>query len=635
MASVQHVYRRGAIFWWRRCLPLFSFKKLDIRLSLRTADRQVARERGAALTAATREVVRIVEDRVRAADARPTEDQLQAMARQAYAEKLAQFCDDQRAHPHHVADFALANRTWADYYDRLTRNGGHGPMLPGEEQVWRVMGWDAQRAANLREAIACVEEGGPPISRRFIDHHLREHGYEPHNGLRNMVERALYPAYRDACLEAKRRRLGVSEPASASPYAPPAGAPVTSPPQSPNDCSVDQGEHLSDFVEQAISDRIADERWDPKSARQARSTIALFELLVGRKKLGAYTQADLKTFMRKLRFVPKQYDMTSTGSQRDVLAAVAAGEEEALKAGGKPLPNELSNRTRNRHLSSLAAIVRWGEEAEKGVPALIFERQFARVTKNKRARSERDATSKEDVAALFSMPTWTGSQPHRGGKGGSVLRARFTPGSSIVQDAFYWVPLLLHYTGSRREEICKLRPDDVLLDPLPHIFIDFTEFGRLKNGQSVRPVPLHRELIRLGFLDFVAECRKRNYQVLFPELLPTNAVQTFGDVYFKNVWRNPKKAGNLSDSATNHGMRHRFSSDLKAKKVFSEYRRDLMGQGGLDINEERYSKSTTIEDLQAIVEELPSVTDALKADKVLIPPPMVRRPQPTMRRKKA
>nr|WP_314472220.1 DUF6538 domain-containing protein [uncultured Sphingomonas sp.] len=631
MASVQHVYRRGAIFWWRRCLPLFSSRKLDIRLSLRTADRQEARERGAALTAATREVVRMVEDRVRAADARPTEDELQAMARQAYAEKLAQFCDDQRAYPHHAVDHERANRTWADFYDRLVRNGGHAAMLDGEEQAWRMMGWDAQRVANLRVAIAHVEEGNPPISRRFVDHYLREFGYEPHNGLRRMVERALHPAYRDACLEAERRRRGAIEPASASPYAEPAQASATA--TAVDRSSADQGAYFSDFIEAAIAALVANERWDGKSGRQARSTIALFELLIGRKKLGAYHQDDLTAFMKKLRFVPKQYDMTRAESRKSILNHVAAGEAAAEKADGKPIAGERSNRTRNRHLSSLAAIVRWGITNKRGKPDITFDKQFAIVSKRKRARSERPATSKDDVAALFAMPTWTGSQPHRGGTGAAVLRARVTPGDAIVHDAFYWVPLPLYYTGARREEICKLCPGDVKLAPIPHFFIDFTDFGRIKNDQSVRPVPLHRELVRLGFLQFVEECRKRGYPVLFPELTPTNDVQKFGDIYYKNVWANLKRAAKLADDATNHGMRHRFSTDLKAKKVFSEFRRDVMGQGGLDINEERYSDTAAMEILKGIIEELPSVTDALQPGKAIVPPRVIRRPKPSMRRK--
>jgi integrase len=231
------------------------------------------------------------------------------------------------------------------------------------------------------------------------------------------------------------------------------------------------------------------------------------------------------------------------------------------------------------------------------------------------------------------MPTWTGSQPHRGGTGAAVLRARVTPGDAIVHDAFYWVPLLLYYTGARREEICKLCPGDVKLAPIPHIFIDFTDFGRIKNDQSVRPVPLHRELVRLGFLQFVEECRKRGYPVLFPELTPTNDVQKFGDIYYKNVWANLKRAAKLADDATNHGMRHRFSTDLKAKKVFSEFRRDVMGQGGLDINEERYSDTAAMEILKGIIEELPSVTDALQPGKAIVPPRVIRRPKPSMRRK--
>ena len=76
-------------------------------------------------------------------------------------------------------------------------------MIADEDRAWAIMGWDRQRIEGLREAIEHVMAGNPPISRRFVDHHLRELGYEPHDGLRRMVERTLYPAYRDACLQAE------------------------------------------------------------------------------------------------------------------------------------------------------------------------------------------------------------------------------------------------------------------------------------------------------------------------------------------------------------------------------------------------------------------------------------------------
>lgn len=223
-----------------------------------------------------------------------------------------------------------------------------------------------------------------------------------------------------------------------------------------------------------------------------------------------------------------------------------------------------------------------------------------------------------------------------GGAGRVVLDARFAHGDAIMHDAFYWVPLLLYYTGARREELCKLQPEDVREEGgIPLIYIDFTRVGRVKNDHSVRPVPLHSELIRLGFLDFVAECRRRKYEVLFPELYAANESQGYGDVYYKNVWSNIRRKGELSDETTNHGMRHRFSTELKVKKVFSEFRRDLMGHAGANISEERYSELGPLIELRNVVEEMPAVTAHLIAAPMRLPPKVVRKPHPNKKRRKA
>lgn len=361
--------------------------------------------------------------------------------------------------------------------------------------------------------------------------------------------------------------------------------------------------------------------------------MALFELLIGKRPFCAYTQADFASFKRKTRCLPERYDMTSAKSRKQVVAHVTAREkDEAFAERGNK--EARSNRTRNRHLSSLKGIHRWAAKNGMAVPAIDFESLFIFVSKSTRGRNLRSATPKGDVTALFALPIFVGCHAHLGGTGQRVLKARFTAGTVIVHDAFYWVPLLLFYTGARREEICKLRPEDVYeVDGIVYILIDFTEFGRLKNDHSVRPVPLHNELLRLGFKEFAEECRNRKYDVLFPELRPTNPVQNFGDVYYKNAWANMKARGGLTDDATNHGMRHRFSTDLKAKKVFSEFRRDLMGHAGANLNEEIYSDTGPLLELQAVVEELPAVTQHLPCGELNLPPRAMRRPQPRKRRK--
>lgn len=117
---------------------MFDSTVIDVRLSLRTASRADARDRGAALSAATKAI-----------DARPTEDELRQIARAAYDERLGRICDEQRAKPHQASLLSVRNRSHADYFGRLRKNGGHIEMVRGEEQALRISGCDNQRIVNL------------------------------------------------------------------------------------------------------------------------------------------------------------------------------------------------------------------------------------------------------------------------------------------------------------------------------------------------------------------------------------------------------------------------------------------------------------------------------------------------------
>ena len=599
---------------------------------MRTSDRSKARNWGAALAGATGGVLTMLNEKIRTVGAVPAEDDLQAMARSLYEELLADLCSQQRAAPYDAEAHSAANLAFVDYYQRLTSLGGHMSLLPDEElRLATELGWDEQRLADLRAIIRLREEKGiTQLQPQALDQELRRRGYEPNDRLRWMLELAVYPHFRDAHIEAEIALQEAIAPIEDVQYPAETGAPSVGLDTAAT--GVKSGPLLCDFVEQAITDLVAEETWDIKSARQARSSAALFELLVGQKPFETYTQADFASFKRKVAYLPARYDMGSDKSRAALLQRIA--DFEADDSLQKDKLQHLSARTRNRHISSLKGLYRWASKNGMALPAVKFNDLFIAVSKAKRARSLRPATPADDVGKLFALPVFTGCQPHSGGTGQKVLGARFTPGDAIVHDAFYWCPLLLHYTGARREELCKLRPRDIKIENgIAFIWIDFTETGRVKNDHSVRPVPLHSELIRLGFLDFAHECGQRGYDALFPELRPTNAVQGYGDVYFKNVWSHLKARGEMTSDATVHGMRHRFSTDLKTKKVFSEFRRDVMGHAGTNINEERYSDAGPLEELRAVIEELASATDHLTPAPILLPPPAVRIAQPAKSRK--
>jgi integrase len=546
-----------------------------------------------------------VEEQVRRrADERPSEAELQAIAKAEFQNQLARYCDMQREHPKHRAMHSAANRAYADYYQRMIDTGGQPQFASSEETALLAEGYPLERLERLKIVIEQHHGGGQPaIKPSTCAFHLRRLGFEPSRFLDAIVERALYPAYRDACLEAE---AALAPPPAREPP-PPREEPVVATAVATPPMVAAGGPSLVELAALAAKDLHADGRWDDKLCRQVKSTVAVFELLMGVKPFASRTQEDLASFKRKLRLLPKRYDMTSEKSRQIVLAAA-----EGRPTGLPEAEFGLAPPTINRHITALRVIHRWARTAGVAAPTWSFENLHIGVSKKKRDRNQRPATSLDDLRKLFALPIFTGCQPHRGGTGQVVLRARFTPGPATVHDAFYWVPLLTYYDGARREENCKLRPDDFCeLDGIHYIQIDYTETGRIKNEGSIRAVPLHRELIRLGILEFVDRCRKEGRDVLFPELRPTNETQKFGDVFYKRCWVNIRAKGGLSPKADIHGARHRFSTALKHQRVESEFRADLMGHVGKTITEERYSDPAELKLLQAIVDQLPSMTHHL------------------------
>jgi hypothetical protein len=622
LASVQHAYRRGHVFWWRRVHRLFDGRRLEVRVSLKTFDRLEARDRGAALTASTRSVVDMLEKRIKAADARPTEAELQAIARAAYGERLAQFCDDQRKTPHLAASHSIANRTWADYYDRLSRNGGHVPLVENEARAWSIMGWDTQRIIGLQEAIAHVLNGNPAIGRRFVDHHLREFGYEPHDGLRRMVERALYPAYRDACLEADvqlQSRYAFVPPSMPS-SSPPASAPEGKPqslaahpviPPEWLDCTPCQAaerliEDTPKLFQHRQAGRRAREQVGEQTLRQIRWAAALLEKsLPPETPLWRVSEADIKQLDAYFDQLPISFGKSPLDREPSTtLAAAVARAAEAIDAGELSAEDiGLSTGTTNKHFNKLGQIFDFMHKCTN-TPRLI---DFAKYTvpTNEDEREARQRYSVEQGKAIFMLPPWTGC---------AGVNDRLSTGNTLIHDGLYFVLLLVWYTGARREELCKLMLDDVEeRHGFSYLLIRDTPTGRVKNRSAIRVVVLGEELLRLGFMQYIEAMRAAGETLAFPELMPGNATKRkLGDVFYKLWWIyiKPMVPG-LKRGQAMHSARHMVADELKDQSVFIEFRNDFLGHKGKGEGENRYPSAASLARLKEVVEKIPIVTSHL------------------------
>lgn len=182
---------------------------------------------------------------------------------------------------------------------------------------------------------------------------------------------------------------------------------------------------------------------------------------------------------------------------------------EHKKTVGKPL---LTPRTVNRYLSSLGAFCSW-----LVAHGYIDSNPTDGMSLAKDKRKKVFPFTVEQMNVLFKSPLFTGC------KSDEASRFWNKPGTVLIRDHRYWVPLIMLYSGARPAEIAQLAVKDIRLDQETWI-MDITETSdegeedlkSLKTLGSRRVVPIHPELVRLGFLDYLNEAKKAGHSRVFP-----------------------------------------------------------------------------------------------------------------------
>ena len=159
-----------------------------------------------------------------------------------------------------------------------------------------------------------------------------------------------------------------------------------------------------------------------------------------------------------------------------------------------------------------------------------------------------------------------------------------------------WACLIGLYTGARVAEVGQLRVLDIIeLDGIPCFnFTDEGEGQSLKSEPSKRVVPIHPELIRLGFLDHVQTLVKANEAQLFPKG-KIDAINGRGNWITKAFGNYLKKVGAQWPPAKRgfHSLRKSVIQELQGKGVASEMRAQIVGHELDDEHHAVYSREFT------------------------------------------
>ena len=238
--------------------------------------------------------------------------------------------------------------------------------------------------------------------------------------------------------------------------------------------------------------------------------------------------------------------------------SLEAAAKEAEKQGWA----KLAPATINSNLNKLAALMEFA--VEEGYIKENPARKLSVADKVKK-KDKRYPFSDDQLLKIFSAPLYTGCVDDQHGYN--------KPGNAKPRNTRFWLPLIGLYSGLRLNEICQLRTTDVSVKKGIHVIIaeecddeDGPDDKNLKTEASVRIVPIHPELIKIGFLDYIDRIKTEGHERLFPDLKLDTRGYYSGDAtkWFSRFLDNIE-AKTLKTSF--HSFRHSFRDALREAEI--------------------------------------------------------------------
>ncbi|WEM44690.1 site-specific integrase (plasmid) [Photobacterium sp. DA100] len=180
------------------------------------------------------------------------------------------------------------------------------------------------------------------------------------------------------------------------------------------------------------------------------------------------------------------------------------------------------------------------------------------------------------------------------------LKLFFNSAKFAKQDIeFQWVSWILLYTGMRPSEVCQLRVNDIKeADGSYYFAVNVDDEGKyVKNSNSIRKVPLHGQLIKLGLLDYLATRKSSGANNLF-SYEPKNIFGDWSKAYLNKMTKYQNSIGMKAGSRpTSYSFRHTFIDELKQKGVSEMITAEIVGHKQQGITYDRYGKQLNLKEL--------------------------------------
>lgn len=543
-ARVPYLEKRGSTYRLRLPIPVDlqpRFKRKELRWSLHTKDRLIAK----LITFRAVPVFELTCNNIRAMPELTSQDIMQ-IARSFFAHLLAQHelpgavsgdnadlkDNEQDALTDDVVNHLQDQIERRDYGNEVKRAAEQAIVLTNTESAH----FTEKNKKELLEAIARakVEEA----------RHLRfRQGsaidpYAPHD-----------PLFRDLDLQSIATIPGRAVPAGGQEMA-------TEPAQGGEGGSL--GDLIKRHLEMGASDGVVPGHggWAVKTLGDKKKSLRWLEQMLGADKdVRTISNADVRDYRDALKSLRRNQD--SARPLSEITTSIAKDRIQA--------------KTADKYFVLTKSFLNWLESEN-----FVEKAPGSSLTINvphKPASEKRRPFSDEEICRLFSLPHFIGC---------SDAKHRHEPGDMIIRDDYFWMPLVLLYTGMRMAEPLQVHAIDVVVDTDFPFFRLLGSKINLKNLASEREVPIHPDLLSFGFREFVRQRIVEDEGDRLFRGIPANG----GDsgYYSKKFGALRKRAGITDRRVVGHSFRHLVVDRLREAEVPADAYHRITGHSQSDVS---------------------------------------------------
>lgn len=327
------------------------------------------------------------------------------------------------------------------------------------------------------------------------------------------------------------------------------------------------------FEEVYLPDRSA--ALGPDTVKVKKQSVELFNALVGDPPLYLVTRSQVSGYQSDLKFLPDARMVTGE------LKAKSKSELVKLQRAAKTDLKRLGVGTIVKHVGNIKELLAHAlSEGHIRLNPTLGMRNAKATSTNPSV--DKRPFSLAELEAIFAQPLFAGCKA-------DTVTGVYRPGTLLIRDERFWVPMLLFLTGARASEVAGLERQEVTIEE-DHIRLIFqhTKLRRLKNDESERVIPLHPWAAEMGFADYVRSLPSSS-TALFPKLVAGSVNKTTGALdeerlngssVFRQFNRTLLNHVGLKDdpAVSLHSFRHVFEDAMTGQDIPNEVMFRLTGR---------------------------------------------------------